>query len=397
MVATKPPRRTMGKFFRKFFLDGQCLEEEKEKEFLDEPTWWEKFHDKHRKYMALAIPFVFIQTIWLTSAIKYNFFSLYPIRWELPITMIFGASIAGMTSEGGGAVAFPVMTFVLHIVPNTARDFTLMMQSIGMSAALFVIVYMGIVVERRAILFCFLGSIPGIIVGLTWLDHLLDDALKKTFFVSVWASFAVALYLLNSERKRTTYRVIPMFSTWKALVLLLTGFVGGIFTAFAGSGIDICTFSVITLLFRVSEKTATPTTIVLMALNSMMGFYWRAVIQGGIPQIAWEYVAVCTPVCVTFAPLGSFLGSHFHRLVLASLIYILEILSVIGFLATRPSISFIVIGVIIIGIGFLFFITLCQAGKTLMKRVEISKQKNEKPETIVYSFQSSKQEINTKV
>lgn len=46
--------------------------------------------------------------------------------------MIFGAAIAGMTSEGGGAVAFPVMTLVLGIEPTVARDFSLMIQSCGL-------------------------------------------------------------------------------------------------------------------------------------------------------------------------------------------------------------------------------------------------------------------------
>ena len=37
----------------------------------------------------------------------------------------------GMTSEGGGAVAFPVMTLALNITPAVARDFSLMIQSCG--------------------------------------------------------------------------------------------------------------------------------------------------------------------------------------------------------------------------------------------------------------------------
>ena len=36
-----------------------------------------------------------------------------------------------MTSEGGGAVAFPVMTLALHISPMVARDFSLMIQACG--------------------------------------------------------------------------------------------------------------------------------------------------------------------------------------------------------------------------------------------------------------------------
>lgn len=39
--------------------------------------------------------------------------------------------MGGMTSEGGGAVAFPVMTLALGIKPAVARDFSLMIQSCG--------------------------------------------------------------------------------------------------------------------------------------------------------------------------------------------------------------------------------------------------------------------------
>ncbi len=64
-------------------------------------------------------------------AVKNNFFSYFPDRYLLSITMVFGATIGGMTSEGGGAVAFPVMTLALGIKPSVARDFSLMIQSCG--------------------------------------------------------------------------------------------------------------------------------------------------------------------------------------------------------------------------------------------------------------------------
>lgn len=47
-------------------------------------------------------------------------------------------------------------------------------------------------------------------------------------------------------------------------------------------------------------------------------------------QDAWEYLAVCLPVVVFFAPLGSFIASYFHRLTLAVLIYILETVALVG-------------------------------------------------------------------
>ena len=64
-------------------------------------------------------------------AIKHNYFELFADRYYLSITMIFGAMIGGATSEGGGAVAFPVMTLALGIAPSIARDFSMMCQSCG--------------------------------------------------------------------------------------------------------------------------------------------------------------------------------------------------------------------------------------------------------------------------
>ena len=62
---------------------------------------------------------------------------------------------------------------------------------------------------------------------------------------------------------------------------MILGFIGGNFSALAGSGVDICSFSVLTLLFRISEKVATPTSVVLMAINTCVGFYWRQLMTDG--------------------------------------------------------------------------------------------------------------------
>ena len=182
-----------------------------------------------------------------------------------------------MTSEGGGAVAFPVMTLAFAIKPAIARDFSLMIQSCGMTAAAFAVFWMRLQLEWHSLIFCSLGGAVGTVIGLEFIDPILTPPQKKMGFVCIWFSFAFALFLLNRYHKRRTFKEIPGVNFWKVLVLLVTGFVGGIFTAVTGSGLDICSFSVLTLLFRVTEKTATPTSIVLMAGNTVVGFYWRQV------------------------------------------------------------------------------------------------------------------------
>ena len=70
-------------------------------------------------------------TISLLSLLQHNYFANFPTHYPMTITMIFGSFIGGATAEGGGAVAFPVMTLVLHLAPSVARDFSFMIQCCG--------------------------------------------------------------------------------------------------------------------------------------------------------------------------------------------------------------------------------------------------------------------------
>merc|ERR1712154_82125 len=96
--------------------------------------------------------------------------------------------------------------------------------------------------------------------GLEVIDPLLDPPTKKLAFVSIF----FALFLLNRKHKRKTFDSIPNCSWWEPLLLIFTGVIGGTLSACTGSGVDICSFSILCILFRISEKVATPTSIVLM-------------------------------------------------------------------------------------------------------------------------------------
>ena len=149
--------------------------------------------------------------------------------------------------------------------------------------------------------------------------------------------------------------------TWKIGVLFITGVIGSIFTSFAGNGLDICTFSILTLLFRVSEKVATPTSVVLMAVNSLVGWYWRQLIMQEVSNEAFEFFIICAGVVTIGAPLGSVIGSHFHRLVLAGLIYVLDTVTLITAFIVVPQTPALIgasLGILVGGFIFFYIITL---------------------------------------
>ena len=60
----------------------------------------------------------------------------------------------------------------------------------------------------------------------------------------------------------------------------------------------------------------------------------------GVEEDAWGYLIVCVPIVVIFAPLGSILSSHFHRQVLAFLIYFLDTVALItAFIVIKMTVS----------------------------------------------------------
>lgn len=337
-----------------------------------QPKTWAQ---RHRKLLATVIPGICFHIAWWTVMSHYDLWYLFDEvvgnvpRWAMSVTMFFGAFVAGATSEGGASIAFPVMTLAFGIKPAVARDFSLMIQSAGMTAAAGTIAFMRVQVEMRALICSSIGGIIGMAIGLEFLAPNLPPAYTKMWFVSTWAAFAFVLFYLNRTRDRPVALQIADFSYtgWRAAVLLVFGVAGGILSSVAGSGIDICTFAALTLLFRVNERVATPTSVVLMAINTVVGFFYRQVVQGGVEDGAWGFLAVCVPVVVFMAPFGSFAGSHFHRLVLAGFVYVTDTVQFVSAFIIVPQTAPLTVSSLgILGCGILFFQWLTRCGTKLL-------------------------------
>ncbi len=237
-------------------------------------------------------------------------------QWPVTLTMVFGSFIAGATSEGGGAIAFPVFTKLLEIHPADAKVFSLAIQSVGMTSASLVIVAMRVPVEWRVILWASLAGIPGMLLGAAVIAPLLTPAFIKLSFTLLVTSFAVTLYALNRDI-RLCHEHMPSRNPIALGVVAAAGFIGGVMSGLVGNGIDIITFSVIVLLFRISEKVATPTSVILMAINSIVGFALHAWFIGGFTAEIQDWWLSAIPVVVVGAPLGAIVCSRLDRHIIA--------------------------------------------------------------------------------
>ena len=160
---------------------------------------------------------------------------------------------------------------------------------------------------------------------------------------------------------------------WPAIVLFLTGIFGGMNSAISGSGLDICSFAILTLLFRVNERTATPTSVVLMAGNTLVGFLYRqfgSSPEGPIASLAWNLFAASAFVVPFGAPLGTVLGARLHRITIACLLYALDTIQLISaWVLLEPKMTAASWGmsVGIILIGSLLFALVTSAGTRLQR------------------------------
>ena len=240
-------------------------------------------------------------------------------NWEAAVTMIFGSMVAGGTSMGGGAIAFPVFTKVLHVPPNEAKVFSLAIQSVGMSAASLTIVAMKTKVEWRFIRWASLGGVPGIILGSVFLAPVLPPDVIKFSFTMMVGSFGLVLFALNRTRRRRNL-AIPSWGKREQVFSLVAGLWGGIVGGLVGSGMDIVGFSIMLLLFGLCEKVSTPTSVILMAINAVVGFILHQYFVGDFVEPVTNYWLAAVPVVVVGAPTGAILCNLMKRKTIARML-----------------------------------------------------------------------------
>lgn len=263
-------------------------------------------------------------------------------NWRITLTMVFASIVAGMTSEGGGAVAFPIFTKVLHIPPGEARIFSLAIQSIGMTAASLTIVFMKLRVQWKVIMTAGFAGIFGLLASTFFLIPLVSAPLTKISFTVMVATLAIALIIMNKDKKKVRrHQNIPEFGIREIAIFSLTGFIGGAMSGLVGCGIDIITFMVMVLLFRLDEKIATPTTVVLMTTNTIVGFALHALVLDTFTPTIQSYWLAAIPVVCVGAPFGAWLCSIMNRTLivyfLISLIAV-EVISTVILIPMSPMV-----------------------------------------------------------
>ncbi len=289
------------------------------------------------KSRIFAAWFFLALAAWCGLFSSFNDIGFLAEHWYYPAIMVLGAFVAGLTPEGGGAVAFPMLSVFLDVDRGMARDFSLMIQSIGMtSASIFILS------SRENILSAYrpaLGFIPvafaGFVAGMALLQEM-PVYIIQALFLSLITAFAVA-YAINHHRGEVDRLFAKSAMDFGLLALIL--FIGGMCASLFGTGADIILYTLLVTRFRMKEKVATHMSIMLMAAISALGYAYRGFVDQDLTAYQIRTWLCAYPVVLFMAPFGAFILHRLNVELMLRGIVLLNIGQLAYFNIKQPSIE----------------------------------------------------------
>jgi uncharacterized protein len=273
--------------------------------------------------------------VWAVLFTTFGSVQFWLEHWYYAAMMVGGAFVAGFTPEGGGAVAFPVLSVFVHVDRVLARDFSMMIQSVGMtSASIFILTHKETILKDYKPLFIFVPvCFVGLLLGMLLLQQM-HVYIIQALFLCLSATFVVAYYF-NRYRGSVTRLIIKSNLDRVALGIILV--IGGMITSLFGTGADIVLYTLLITRFGMTAKIATRMSIVLQASLSILGFGYRAFLDHGLTAYQIKTWLCAYPVVLFMAPLGAYVLSRLHVNWMLRAIIALNVFQLLYFNLIDPS------------------------------------------------------------
>jgi len=282
------------------------------------------------------LPIVLVWSAWLLYLGAAPAISIVGNHIEIAATMLFGSFVAGSTSVGGGAVAFPVFTKVLGIPGSTALVFSLAIQSVGMTAASIMIWLTRTPIAADIIRSTLVFGTLGIAFGLFVVGPAIPAPDVRYLFSLFSAMVGVAMVLSRAREDSAAANVTNI----APLLLAVVSFLGGVLSGLIGTGIDFAIFAVMLFSGLYGLRVAIATSVIVMALNAIVGFTLLLAFTDRFSGIVIEYWLAAVPIVVLGAPLGALACRYLPRSFMFWFLLLLIVMDVVStqlILEIRPA------------------------------------------------------------
>ena len=224
-------------------------------------------------------------------------------------SLFIGVSL-GLIGGGGSILTVPVLVYLFAISPTLAISYSLFIVGFTSLVGAYNNYRKGFVDFKTVLLFG-ASSITTVFVARKFIIPFLPDvffsigSFQVTHSLFVMVMFAILMVAASVSMIRSKKMEAEEKTNPSRIVLMVYGVLIGIVTGFLGAGGGFLLIPALVLLMKLPMKKAIGTSLLIIALNSLIGFLGDI----GRHPIDWKFVSIVSAIAIA----GIFIGGYFNQ------------------------------------------------------------------------------------
>ncbi|MCY7422033.1 MAG: sulfite exporter TauE/SafE family protein [Chitinophagaceae bacterium] len=226
-------------------------------------------------------------------------------------SLFIGVSL-GLIGGGGSILTLPVLVYLFAISPTLAISYSLFIVGITSLVGAYNNYRKGFVDFKTVLLFGS-SSITTVFIARKFIIPFLPDvfffigSFQVTHSLFVMVMFAILMVAASLSMIRSKKIEAEEKTNSSPVVLMVYGVLIGIVTGFLGAGGGFLLIPALVLLMKLPMKKAIGTSLLIIALNSLIGFLGDI----GRHPINWKFILIVSAIAIA----GIFIGGYFNQMI----------------------------------------------------------------------------------
>ena len=224
-------------------------------------------------------------------------------------SLFIGISL-GLIGGGGSILTVPVLVYLFAISPTIAISYSLFIVGFTSLAGAVNYYRKGLVNFKTVLLFGS-SSITTVFIARKFIIPFLPNVFFKlgsfevTHSLFVMVVFAILMVAASVSMIRSRKIVAEKQTKEKPWMLVIYGVLIGLVTGFLGAGGGFLLIPALVILMKLPMKEAIGTSLLIIALNSLIGFLGDI----GRHAIDWGFITIVSAIAIA----GIFIGGYFNQ------------------------------------------------------------------------------------
>ncbi len=224
-------------------------------------------------------------------------------------SLFIGLSL-GLIGGGGSILTVPVLVYLFSVSPTLAISYSLFIVGLTSLVGAYNNYRKGLINFKTVLLFGS-SSITTVFIARKFIIPYLPDvffrlgSFEVTHSLFVMVVFAILMLAASISMIRSRKVVAENGVKEKPWVLVMYGVLIGLVTGFLGAGGGFLLIPALVILMKLPMKEAIGTSLLIIALNSLIGFLGDI----GRHPIEWKFIMIVTAIAIA----GIFIGGYFNQ------------------------------------------------------------------------------------